>query len=503
MAGLGRKTFTAGEVLTAANVNGYLMDQSVMVFADSTARGSAIPTPTEGMVTYLEDTNALEFYNGAAFAPVSNPGDITAVTAGTGLTGGGTAGDVTLDVDISAVVPITTEGDLVIGDASGDPIRIGIGAENTVLTSNGTTATWEAAGGGATAYVGTLGGGTFTVSIPTGVYSYNSLGTFALENALLQSVTSGMFTLTSTATSLSFEPVTSSFTARTSGFGASAIESLTFGNDVYVAGGAAGTLTTSSDAITWTTRTSGFGSTTIRVLGFGNGIYLAGGDAGTLTTSTDAITWTTRTSGFGASNIRALTFGNSVYVAGGVGGTITTSTDAVTWTTRTSNFGGSQIEVLAFGNGLYLVGGEGGKLNTSTDGITWTTRTSGFGTTQINALGFGNGVYVAGGNQGVLTTSTDGITWTSRTSTFSSNSIQSLTFGNEIFVIGGGNGLIRFSKDGTTWSSISSNFGTTSVGALTFGNNIYLAGGNAGTLTAGQSQAPALILNKATEITLT
>jgi hypothetical protein len=32
MAGLGRKVFAAGEVLTAANVGGYLMDQTVMVF---------------------------------------------------------------------------------------------------------------------------------------------------------------------------------------------------------------------------------------------------------------------------------------------------------------------------------------------------------------------------------------------------------------------------------------------------------------------------------------
>lgn len=67
MAGLGKKTFVANEVLTAAEVNGYLMDQAVMVFADSTARSSAIGTPTEGMVSYLSDTNAIEKYTGAAW----------------------------------------------------------------------------------------------------------------------------------------------------------------------------------------------------------------------------------------------------------------------------------------------------------------------------------------------------------------------------------------------------------------------------------------------------
>ena len=103
MAGLGRQVFTAGEVLTAADVNGYLMDQTVMVFADAAARTAAIAAPTEGMVTYLSDTNALEYYDGSAFVSVSNPGDITAVTAGTALTGGGTTGDVTLNVDLAAV----------------------------------------------------------------------------------------------------------------------------------------------------------------------------------------------------------------------------------------------------------------------------------------------------------------------------------------------------------------------------------------------------------------
>jgi hypothetical protein len=46
------------------------MDQAVMVFDDSAARGSAIPTPSEGMVTYLKDTNQVQAYNGAAFAPI-------------------------------------------------------------------------------------------------------------------------------------------------------------------------------------------------------------------------------------------------------------------------------------------------------------------------------------------------------------------------------------------------------------------------------------------------
>ena len=66
----GRKNFVAGEILTAADVNSFLMDQSVMVFDDSAARGSAIPTPSEGMVTYLKSDDQVTVFDGAAFKPV-------------------------------------------------------------------------------------------------------------------------------------------------------------------------------------------------------------------------------------------------------------------------------------------------------------------------------------------------------------------------------------------------------------------------------------------------
>lgn len=71
MAGLGRRTFAAGEVLTAGNVMGYLQDQAVMNFAGTAARGSAIGTAvSEGMVSYLKDTNAVEVYDGSAWKRV-------------------------------------------------------------------------------------------------------------------------------------------------------------------------------------------------------------------------------------------------------------------------------------------------------------------------------------------------------------------------------------------------------------------------------------------------
>ena len=68
MAGLGRRTFQAGEVLTASNVMAYLQDQAVMNFAGTAARGSAIGTAvSEGMVSYLADSNVVQAYDGSAW----------------------------------------------------------------------------------------------------------------------------------------------------------------------------------------------------------------------------------------------------------------------------------------------------------------------------------------------------------------------------------------------------------------------------------------------------
>jgi len=69
-AGLGYKEFTTGDVLTAADANGYLASQVVMVFASAAARTSAIASPQEGMISFLKDTNSTEYYSGSAWVAI-------------------------------------------------------------------------------------------------------------------------------------------------------------------------------------------------------------------------------------------------------------------------------------------------------------------------------------------------------------------------------------------------------------------------------------------------
>jgi hypothetical protein len=107
MAGSGIRVFAAGEILTAAQVNGYLMDQTVTRFADAETRDGAFgglgqPVLTEGRICYLDDVNLIQFFNGSSWI------DSSQFTVGDGsITSAKIANLTIVDGDISASAAIS------------------------------------------------------------------------------------------------------------------------------------------------------------------------------------------------------------------------------------------------------------------------------------------------------------------------------------------------------------------------------------------------------------
>lgn len=129
MSGDGRKTWSAGDILTAADLNGYVMDQAVMNFAGTAARASAIPTPTEGMVSHIGG-GTVQVYNGTAWVALGGVPNANFSDAATGTytDAGGTAWKY-ITYTASGTLTVTTAGfaDILVIGGGGAGGRVGGG----------------------------------------------------------------------------------------------------------------------------------------------------------------------------------------------------------------------------------------------------------------------------------------------------------------------------------------------------------------------------------------
>ena len=175
MAGAGVRVFQAGEVLTATLVNTYLQDQVVARFASASARdaafgGSGEPTLEEGRVCYLDDTNVLQYYSGSAWIPINSEAVISQIQA---------------------------KGDLVVGTGSSTISRVAVGANDTILVADSTTASGVAWKAPSVAAANSI----TSAQIVTGtIVNANVSASAAIELSKLANATAGQVLLGTTTT---------------------------------------------------------------------------------------------------------------------------------------------------------------------------------------------------------------------------------------------------------------------------------------------------------------
>ena len=111
MAGAGWKTYATGDLIDATTFQTFIQDQVIQVYADSSARDTALGTSdAEGMFCFLKDSNTLQFYDGSAWTNFLGEGDITAVTITTNATGGLSGGATATSGAFSSTLTFTPNG---------------------------------------------------------------------------------------------------------------------------------------------------------------------------------------------------------------------------------------------------------------------------------------------------------------------------------------------------------------------------------------------------------
>jgi len=167
-AGLGFKDFVTGEVLTAADVDGYLM-QGVWVFASAAARDAAVTSPQEGNFAYLKDTNVTTYYTGSAWANLDT----------TGMTN-----------------PMTTTGDTIYSSSGSTPARLGIGSTGQVLTVAAGIPSWSTISAGGMTLLQSLSLSGSSTTSSTFSSAYNEILIY-MKGVVNSGVTTGLMRINS------------------------------------------------------------------------------------------------------------------------------------------------------------------------------------------------------------------------------------------------------------------------------------------------------------------
>ena len=185
-------------------------------------------------------------------------------------------------------------------------------------------------------------------------------------------------------------------------------------------------------------------SRVLNTIAFGNGIYITAGSGGIYYTSTDLINWTKYTNISGV-EIKKIVFINGVFYLGDANGNFRYSTDGTNWTLVGIPGINDAITDIAYGAGRYVLSGRSiTGVFTSTDGVNWSNNSSGLNSI-VNTIKYSGGRFVAVGFNGAYT-STDGLNWTN-SFPGTSSILNDVDFGSSKWTIVGNSGTVVTSAD--------------------------------------------------------
>lgn len=177
---------------------------------------------------------------------------------------------------------------------------------------------------------------------------------------------------------------------------------------------------------------------------YGNGKYVAVGASGYVTTSTNGISWTIPVR-IGTEDWYSVTYGNGKFVAVGRKNAMM-STNGTSWTAY-NNVSTSYLLSVTFGNDKFVMVGSGSYIGTSTNGTSWTKQTANGG--YLTDVIFAGDKFRTVGQEGLYTESSDGTNWTTkRFATLTSNYVTRIAYGNNTVVLAGAAGITyNFTED--------------------------------------------------------
>jgi len=171
-------------------------------FLNPAARDAAIPSPVHGIIAFVRQNaggtpiNQIQFYNGTTW--VANDGDISGVTAGTGLSGGGTSGTITLNVDTTVVATtsntLTMSSKTLTAPAFTGTTKIEQILEKATLSTSAPTVTtnYDVVTNGAVTYVTASNTSNYTLNVRgDGSTTLNSIMTTGQSLTIAHLVTNG------------------------------------------------------------------------------------------------------------------------------------------------------------------------------------------------------------------------------------------------------------------------------------------------------------------------